>query len=347
MRLSVERYVAEKEVPLAISGSVSAGSVNFIVRVEDEGLVGLGEATEFDIPGWVEAADGIEADLDRLAGRLAGVAASDTGTVDRLIAGAGVGRAARAGVDAALWDWLGRRAGLPVYALWRIDPARMPVTSGTVGLSEPHVAARRARDWLDRFGVRAIKVKLGSEAGPAHDRALLAAVRAEVPEEVAITVDVNCGWTRDTALSMLPWLRDQGVTLVEQPLAADDIEGHRQLSKARILPIFLDESCRTAADIPRLAGAADGINIKLMKCGGPSEALCMIHTARAHGLGLMIGCYGDGILSNSAAAHLAGAVDHVDLDSHLNHRRHRFRGAALEAGRLRPAAGPGWGVAGV
>ena len=159
-----------------------------------------------------------------------------------------------------------------------------------------------------------------------------------------IRVDANAGWTRERALAMLPVLREFGVEFVEQPLAPDDLEGIAAVRRAGVLPVVVDESCITAADIPRVAGAADGINIKLAKCGSLREALRMIATARAHSMLVMVGCMIESSLGITAAAHFAPLVDAADLDGAALTANDPFVGAGIDKGQITLPTGPGLGV---
>ncbi|MEN9229637.1 MAG: enolase C-terminal domain-like protein, partial [Thermostichus sp. DG02_5_bins_236] len=165
-----------------------------------------------------------------------------------------------------------------------------------------------------------------------------------IPLGSLITVDANGAWTVEQTLSMSNWLAGQGVSYLEQPLDRGREAGLITLWHESKLPIFVDESCFDSRDIPGLVDRVHGINIKLMKCGGLREALRMIHTAKAHGLQVMLGCYSNTALGNTAAAHLAPLVDYLDLDSHLNLVDDPFCGALLEKGRLVPTDRPGLGV---
>jgi L-alanine-DL-glutamate epimerase-like enolase superfamily enzyme len=167
-----------------------------------------------------------------------------------------------------------------------------------------------------------------------------------------LQVDANGGWDLATAQQMLPWLAQQGVVLVEQPLAprndpAADTAGFAALRGLASIPVVADESCWDLADLLRLAPHVDGINIKLVKSGGLSEALLMARTARRLGLGVMVGCYSDSTLLNSAAAQLLPLVRWPDLDSHLNLLDDPFTGAELVGDLLRPSDRPGLGVVGL
>ena len=159
-----------------------------------------------------------------------------------------------------------------------------------------------------------------------------------------MSVDANGGWALETAITMAAWLSDRGVDHLEQPLPRGQEADLATLRATMTIPLIVDESCRTAEELVRIADRVDGINIKLMKCGGLDGALRLVHTARAHGLKILLGCYGNSALANTAAAQIAGLVDYLDLDSHLNLEDDAFHGAELDAGRLRLSAQPGLGV---
>jgi L-Ala-D/L-Glu epimerase len=192
--------------------------------------------------------------------------------------------------------------------------------------------------------VKAVKVKLGSPAGIEADQAMLMAVKTVMPPDAKLSIDANGGWSLNDAIALSHWLAEQGVTYMEQPLAAGQEADLPTLFRQSPLPIFVDESCFTSQDIPQLSDRVHGINIKLMKSGGLSEALRMVHTAQAHGLQIMFGCYSDSGLANTAAAHLGAFADHLDLDSHLNLLDDPFQGAMMQDGCLIPNDQPGLGV---
>ena len=179
--------------------------------------------------------------------------------------------------------------------------------------------------------------------GIGADREMILAVKAELPD-AKLTIDANGGWNLADAISMSKWLADLGVTYLEQPLARGNEAQLADLKQQSPLPIFADESCFTSHDLPGLIDKVDGVNIKLMKAGGLTEAMRMIHTARAHGLQVMFGCYSDTVLANTAAAQLSPLADYLDLDSHLNLIDDPFVGAQLIDGCLTPTDLPGLGV---
>lgn len=343
MKLTIQPFTVHKRVPLTISRGTHAASTNVWVRIEADGIEGWGEASPFSIGTHPQTTPAILADLARLQDGLSACHPFDRQAIDQKMAMAGVSTAVRAAIDVALWDWLGRSTGQPVWRLLGLDLTYLPPTSGTIGITTPEQAQTRLADWLQQYQLKAIKVKLGSPSGPEADRAMFEAICQVSPPDISFSVDANGGWSLNTALAMATWLAERRVTYLEQPLAPDQEQELKQLHQQSPLPIFLDESCFCSSDIPKLADRADGVNIKLMKSGGISEALRMIHTARACGLQIMFGCYSDSTISNTALAHLSPLADFLDLDSHLNLRDDPFSGAEIKAGYLIPNVNPGFG----
>ncbi|HEX6069072.1 MAG TPA: dipeptide epimerase [Longimicrobiaceae bacterium] len=294
------------------------------VRIRDgEGNEGWGEAVA--IPYYGETAATVQAILPRLGEAVERASEGDPLALERIerAVEAAVGRnpGARAGVSAALHDLVGKRLGLPVWRLWGMD-ATAPLSSFTIGLDEPEVMRQRVRE-AGSYPV--LKLKIGTD----RDEEILRLIREEAPEKV-LRVDANTAWTVKQAMAALPMLREYHVELVEQPLAPGDIEGLRLLRSRSTIPIIADESCVSLGDIPRLAGAVDGVNLKLAKCGSLREAMRMIHCARAHDMEVMLGCMVESTLGIAAAVQLAALVDYLDID-----------GAALLAND--PFTGPGIG----
>jgi len=243
--------------------------------------------------------------------------------------------AARAALSAALHDLVGKRLNQPVWRLWGLDPARAPRSSFTIGLDTPEKIREKVRE-ASSYPI--LKIKLGTD----RDEAILRTVRDATDKP--LRVDANAGWTRERALAMLPVLKEYGVEFVEQPLPPDDVEGVAAVRRRGILPVVVDESCIIASDIPRLAGAVDGVNIKLAKCGSLREALRMIATARAHGMLVMVGCMIESSLGITAAAHFTPLVDAADLDGAALTVNDPFTGATIDGGQIRLPTGPGLGV---
>jgi len=334
----------KKRVPLTISRGTSTHTTVLWLRWSEEGVEGWGEAVPFTIDEHPQTLDVLNAALATHKDWLEKTTAWERVAIDLRLRAEGAPSALIAAVNLALYDWLGKRLGQPVWRLLGLAATEGPLTSVTVGIAEPAAAVHRVKQWLDSGDVRAFKVKLGSKAGADADRAMFTAVQAAIPKGMRVSVDANGGWSLGTAIEMAAWLAERGVDHLEQPLPRGR-EGELAALRATMkIPLIVDESCRTAEELVRIAGSIDGINIKLMKCGGLDGALGLVHTARAYGLKILVGCYGNSALANTAGAQLGGLVDYLDLDSHLNLEDDAFRGAELHAGRLRLSSVAGLGV---
>jgi L-alanine-DL-glutamate epimerase-like enolase superfamily enzyme len=243
--------------------------------------------------------------------------------------------AARSALSAALHDLVGKRLGVPVYRLWGLDPAKAPMSTFTIGLDTPEKLRAKV---LEAAQYPILKIKLGTD----RDVEILRTIRDTTDKE--IRVDANCGWTVKRAIAMLPVLAEFGVTVLEQPLPPNELDGLAEITRRASIPVIADESCETAVDIPRLAGKVDGINIKLAKCGSLREAVRMIAIARAHGMMVMVGCMIESSLGITAAAHFTPLVDIVDLDGAALLANDPFLGASIDGGRVTLPEGPGLGV---
>ena len=308
----------------------SATRSNVIVEVDHEGHSGIGEAAP--IKRYAQSVETSARAIGEMAGRIDDPRAYAVAAARAAVKGEA---AAEAAMDMALHDLAGRRLGAPLYELLGLDPRKTPQTSFTIGLDTPEVVVRKVRE-ASAYPI--LKVKLGSD----DDREVLTAVRDTTDRP--IRVDANEGWTPAEALARLEWLAKMGVELVEQPLPAAMIAETRELRRLSPLPFYADESVHRAADIPPLAGAFDGINIKLMKCGGLNEALDMIAVARAHGMKIMLGCMIESSIAITAAAHISPLVDIADLDGNLLLDHDPYVGATVKDGRLVLPDGPGLGV---
>ena len=243
--------------------------------------------------------------------------------------------AARSALSAALHDLVGKRLGVPVYRLWGLDPAKAPMSTFTIGLDTPEKLRAKV---LEAAQYPILKIKLGTD----RDVEILRTIRDTTDKE--IRVDANCGWTVKRAIAMLPVLAEFGVTVLEQPLPPNELDGLAEITRRASIPVIADESCETAVDIPRLVGKVDGINIKLAKCGSLREAVRMIAIARAHGMMVMVGCMIESSLGITAAAHFTPLVDIVDLDGAALLANDPFLGASIDGGRVTLPEGPGLGV---
>jgi len=351
MQIQIQTFTVHKRFALTISRGTTAQTTNIWVRIEHDGIEGWGEASPFSVGGQPQTTEAIARSLQAIAPLLRALNPLERQRIDRLMAETRLPSAACAALDLALHDWVGKRANLPLWQLWGLERERIVPTSVTIGISSPQDAKQRVLNWLGKGTIaaplqeiQALKVKLGNPDGIAADKAMLLAVKEAAPHISQISVDANGGWSVDTALKMAFWLADQGVTYIEQPLPKGQEADLAKLYYQSPLPIFVDESCFTSRDIPLLVDRVHGINIKLLKSGGLTEALRMIHTARAFGLKIMFGCYSDSSLLNTALAHLSPLADHLDLDSHLNLLDDPFVGAGFENGRVVPNNQPGLGV---
>jgi L-alanine-DL-glutamate epimerase-like enolase superfamily enzyme len=235
-------------------------------------------------------------------------------------------RAALAAVDLALMDWMGKKLGVPIYRYFGLDPADAAVTTMSIGIDTPEVTRQKVREAAD-FPFLKIKVGLAS------DEATLDAVRSVTKKP--LRVDANEGWTnKEEAVRKINWLESQGVELIEQPLPARMVEETRWIRSRVHIPIFADEACHSAAEIPELREAYDGIVIKLDKSGGILEAHRQITVAKALGMKTMIGCMVSSSCTVTAAAHLSPLVDYADLDGHLLIANDPFSGVRVEKGKL-------------
>ncbi len=307
---------------------------NLWVELEHEGVTGWGEAPLNELYGQTPGA--AEAALRRMRVSPPSDPLCVETYIRRWLDKLDHQRAAVAAVDAALHDWIGKRLGLPTWRWLGIDRSTLPLTAFTLGIAEPD-QLRENTQIAAEYPI--FKVKIGGT----RDAETLRLIRSLAPR-TRLRLDANGAWTLDEAMTRIPPLLEYDIEFIEQPVAADNLEGLRAIRRAGFCPIVADESCQRASDLPKLAGCVDGVNIKLAKCGGIREALRMIHTARALGLKVMLGCMVESSLGIAAAAQLAPLADWLDLDGHLLIRDDPFIGIGGLGGRLTLTPGPGLGV---
>lgn len=245
--------------------------------------------------------------------------------------------AAKAAVDIALHDLVGKLLGAPWYKIWGLDKAKAPSTTFTIGIDTADVVRQKTRECANKFNI--LKVKLGRD----NDKEMIETIRSVT--QLPIAVDVNQGWKdRQMALDMIFWLKEHGIVMVEQPMPKEQKDDIAWITERSPLPIFADEAIQRLKDIKSVEGAYSGINIKLMKCTGMREAWKMLNYARAIGMKVMVGCMTETSCAVSAAAQLSPAVDFADLDGNLLISNDRFKGMEVVKGKITLPDRPGIGV---
>ena len=237
-------------------------------------------------------------------------------------------------LDIAAWDIYGKLKGKPLYQLWDGDTSRNPATDYTIGIDsvEKMVAKLKEKPWP------IYKIKVGT----ADDLAIVRALREST--DAVLRVDANAGWDLQTALKLIPSLKELGVEFVEQPLAKDDWEGMKVLYKESPLPLYADESCVVESDVAKCKDHFHGINIKLTKCSGITPARRMITQARELGMSVMIGCMNESTVGSAAVAHLLPFIDHVDMDGPLLLEEDVATGISYDYGKISYSNEPGLGI---
>jgi L-alanine-DL-glutamate epimerase-like enolase superfamily enzyme len=337
MKIEHEIIALRTKNPFVISrGGESEYRVVRVRLTADDGATGWGEAAPSKFYG--ETADTVVDVLPLMAPVLEKADGWSIEAIEHALTRAiRFNGSARAAVSAALHDMQGKRLGAPVYRIWGLDQSAAPLTSFTIGIAPDEKTLRQRVKDAEQYPV--LKIKLGTS----WDERIVRVVRELAPTKV-LRVDANAAWTPKGALRLIPALEELGVEFVEQPLPPQDIEGLRFIRQRSALPIVADESCLVSSDIPKLAGAVDGINIKLAKCGGLREALRMIATARAHDMLVMAGCMIESSLGITAAAQFAPLLDCVDLDGAALVSNDPYIGATIDGGVIRLPNRPGLGV---
>lgn len=333
MRLDVEPLELATRYEFRIAHGAHRSYRNVLVRLEHEGITGLGEGSASHYYG--ESYETMRVALATWAPLLGDDPFALDAIEARLDAALMGNASARAALEMALHDWIGRRLGLPVWKLLGLDPAAAPVSCVTLGMASPEEMERKLDEVID---FPAIKVKLGAPG----DVDNLKRVRRRYTGR--LQVDANAAWGAADAVRVLREIEPLGIDLVEQPVGRGDLDGLRWVRERSPIPVFADESCHRLADVGRLAGRVDGINLKIMKTGGIREMLRMIHAARAHGMRILLGSMIESSLGLSAAAQLAPLADYLDLDGHWLLAGDPFSGAPGERGAIVLRDRPGLGV---
>ncbi len=333
MRLTHEPLELHTVFEFRISHGARRSHRNTLVRLEHDGIEGLGEAAPSHYYG--ETSELVEAALARWAGELGDDPFALDAILRRLDEALHGQAAARAAVEMALHDWIGKRLGQPVWRLLGLDRSRTPRSCVTLGMASPEEMERKLATVRD---FPFLKVKLGGPGDVDNLRRIRAGYGGR------LQVDANTAWSPADAVRVLRQIEPLGIELVEQPVPAGDLDGLRWVRERSPIPVFADESAHALADLGQLAGRVDGVNLKIMKTGGLREMLRMIHAARALGMKVMLGSMVETSLALSAAAQLAPLVDYLDLDGHWLIADDPFAGAPGERGEIRLSDRPGLGV---
>jgi L-Ala-D/L-Glu epimerase len=325
----IQIAVEPLELPLVhtftIARSSSAKSRTALVRLRCNGIEGLGESSP--TRRYHESVQSVADGLSALA------LGDDPYALETLLDG--LTPAQRCGLDIALHDWIGKDLDRPLWRLLGLDPARTPTTSFTIGIAPIEEMLDKVRE----VGTHpVIKVKLGTGA----EIETIEAIRSIYGG--TIRIDANEGWTPEQSVAILGELERHEIEFCEQPIPAGTPERLRWIRERSPIPIVTDEDSKDANDLPALLGCVDGINVKLVKCGGIRGALAMIHTARAMGFKIMLGCMVESQILTTAAAQLSPLVDWADLDGPFLTARDPFLGIAYDDGKIVLPDGPGLGV---
>lgn len=305
-----------------------------LVQLEYDGIVGYGEAS---MPPYL--GESIES-VTKFLGNLDLGQFNDPFRIEEILnyvdGTAPDNRAAKASVDIALHDLLGKIMGQPWYKIWGLSPEKTPNTSFTIGIDKADVVRQKVDEAAP---YKVIKVKMGLD----NDKELVEIIRSKTDKPLC--VDANQGWTdKEKALDMCHWLKERGCMFVEQPFDKKMIDETAWLRERSPLPIIADEFCQRIPDVMRAYQVYDGINIKLMKSTGLHEAYKMAVLAKSLGMKLMIGCMTETSCAISAAAQLAPMADWVDLDGNLLIANDSFDGVKVVDGKITLTDKPGIGA---
>lgn len=335
LRMSFEPYELQLRHTFTVSSYSRKTTPGVQVRIDYEGFTGYGEAS---MPPYLgQSVETVTSFLSKVdLGQFRDPLQLDNilSYIDSLSTGDG---AAKAAVDIALHDLAGKLVGLPWWRIWGLDASKAPDTTFTIGIDTPEVVREKTRECADRFNI--LKVKVGLD----NDKEMISTIR-EITD-LPLAVDANQGWKdRQQALDEIFWLHENGVVMVEQPMAKEMLDDNAWITERSPIPVFADEAIQRLADISSVKGAYHGINIKLMKCTGMREAWKMVNYARAEGMKVMVGCMTETSCAVSAAAQLSPAVDFADLDGNLLITNDLFKGMEVIGGKITLSDLPGIGL---
>lgn len=334
MKLTCRRQLLKTRYRWATAQGGITEKETILVSLEHDGVTGYGEATPSALFGQsLDASERALRDTEALLGQDPFAIAE---ILDRLIDHCDASRDVIAAVENALHDWVGKKLGLPVWKLLGLSEPRVKTTF-TIGIAEPQEIRIKVKEAL-AAGFDRLKVKVGGE----QDEATLGIIRESF--DGPLFLDANQGWTVENAAQRLRAMAAFKPTLIEQPVPAKDWAAMRALRELGVAPIFADECCERPADVIRLIGNVDGVNIKFNKCGGIREALNMIGIARACGMSVMVGCFVSSGMAIAPALTVASRADYADLDGALLLANDPFEGLVrCERGLLTLGPGAGFG----
>lgn len=334
MKLSFRPYTLELKHVFTVSAMSRTTTPVVLTEIEYDGVVGYGEAA---MPPYLgESQESAMAFLKRIDLSKYDNPYDLETILSDIDALAFHNTAAKAAVDIALHDLVGKLLGQPWYNIWGFDASKAPATTFTIGIDTADVVRVKTKE---AGGFKILKVKLGK----GNDKEMIETIRSVT--DVPLTADPNQGWKdKFYALDMIHWLKEKGVQYVEQPMAKERFDDHAWLTERSPLPILADESCQRLSDIPKVKGAYSGIVIKLMKCTGMREAHKMLMMAKANNMKVLIGCMTETSCAISAASHLSPMCDWADLDGMLLIKNDLYKGTTVEEGKLVLSNRPGIGI---
>ncbi|MBD1367526.1 dipeptide epimerase [Mucilaginibacter sp. ZT4R22] len=335
MKLTYQQFELTLKHTFTIAKFSRTSTPVMLLQVEHEGVVGYGEASMVPYMGEsYETANEFLSKVD--AGQFQ--YPFDFGSIISYLDSIAPGNPAiKAGIDIALHDLDGKLQGKPCWELLGTDPAKMPITSFTIGIDTKEVIIQKLKEAAD---FKIIKVKLGRD----NDKEIIQTIRSVT--NVPLFVDANQGWTdRKQSLDLVYWLKEQGVVLIEQPMLKTDVDSNAWLTEHSPLPLIGDEAVQRLADVEKASGVYHGINIKLMKAAGMYEAKQMLNKARELGLKVMIGCMTETSCATLAAAALAPQCDWADLDGPFLTSNNPYQLPQFTDGKWVLNNAPGLGIA--
>lgn len=334
LKLRFKPYDLQLKHAFNLAGSSRVTTPVMLTEIEFEGIIGYGEASMPPYLGESQETAGKflnSLDLSQF---------NDPFRLDEILeyvdCKAEGNCAAKASVDIALHDLVGKIVGKPWYKIWGFSAEDTPNTSFTIGIDTDEIVRQKVKE---AESYRMLKVKLGRD----NDKQMIETIR--LVTDVPMCVDVNQGWTdKRFALEMAQWLKEKGIEFIEQPMPKSAIDDIAWLTEHSPLPIIADEGVQRLSDVTKTHGIYSGINIKLMKCTGMREAHKMITLARALDMKVMIGCMTETSCAVSAAAQLAPKVDWADLDGNLLISNDVFSGIQVIDGKVALIDAPGIGI---